>query len=223
MTRGEQAVQEQYKKTVHSYMHGKTDRTMELQEAIDKVEQQTQRLQQQQQNAKLGIRITDLSQQLHHLEAELQQLTAMLTESKQANVLACAKAAAAATSSAADLQAAQERHATIKPQAFNMNRQQMVNSSSKVSGRMDDMLLISLGITQPLDNVTMLVCLWVATKLEGHRRQVAGCSKLGAALQLPVWSVTSVELHLMQLLGWQPYSGWALRPSDTPSCQVLEV
>jgi hypothetical protein len=94
---------------------------------------------------------------------------------------------------------------------------------SKVCGRLDDMLLISLGITQPLDNVTMLVCLWVATKLEGHRRQVAGCSKLCAALQLPPWSVTSVELHLMQLLGWQPYSGWLRPSSDPPSCQVLEV
>jgi hypothetical protein len=91
----------------------------------------------------------------------------------------------------------------------------------RTAGRLDDMLLISLGATLPVDSVTMLVSLWLATKLEGHRRQVAGCSKLAGALQLLPWAVTSVELHMMQLMDWQPYASWPLRPQE-PSCTVTE-
>jgi len=52
---------------------------------------------------------------------------------------------------------------------------------SKVCGRLDDMLLISLGITQRLGEMWRCWCACgCRPKLEGHRRQVAGCSKLGA-------------------------------------------
>jgi hypothetical protein len=78
----------------------------------------------------------------------------------------------------------------------------------RASTRLDSMLLISLGVTAPCESVTMLVSLWVATKLEGHRRQVAGASKLAAALQLLPGVIVDVEVHLMQLLDWQPYAGW---------------
>jgi hypothetical protein len=91
----------------------------------------------------------------------------------------------------------------------------------RTAGRLDDMLLISLGASLPVDSVTMLVSLWLATKLEGHRRQVAGCSKLAAALQLLPWAVTSIELHMMQLMDWQPYAGWPMRLQE-PSCTVTE-
>jgi hypothetical protein len=73
------------------------------------------------------------------------------------------------------------------------------------------MLLISLGVTASSQSVTMLVSLWVASKLEGHRRQVAGASKLAAALQLLPGSITDIELHIMQRLNWQPYAGWSGR------------
>jgi len=62
---------------------------------------------QQQQDLKLSVCIEEISQEWHQVEAELQHLTVVLTESKQANVVAGAKAAAAASSVAADLQAAQ--------------------------------------------------------------------------------------------------------------------
>ena len=81
----------------------------------------------------------------------------------------------------------------------------------RVSGQLDDMLLISLGVTASTESVTMLISLWVASKLEGHRRQVAGASKLAAALQLLPASITDIELHVMQRLQWQPYAGWAAR------------
>lgn len=81
----------------------------------------------------------------------------------------------------------------------------------RVTGQLDDMLLISLGVTASTESVTMLVSLWVASKLEGHRRQVAGASKLAAALQLLPASITDIELHVMQRLQWQPYAGWAGR------------
>jgi len=81
----------------------------------------------------------------------------------------------------------------------------------RVTGQLDDMLLISLGVTASTESVTMLVSLWVASKLEGHRRQVAGASKLAAALQLLPGSITDIELHVMQRLAWQPYAGWAAR------------
>lgn len=82
---------------------------------------------------------------------------------------------------------------------------------SRVAGQLDDMLLISLGVTASSQSVTMLVSLWVASKLEGHRRQVAGASKLAAALQLLPGSITDIELHIMQRLNWQPYAGWSGR------------
>lgn len=81
----------------------------------------------------------------------------------------------------------------------------------RITGRLDDMLLISLGVTVSSESVAMLMSLWVATKLEGHRRQVAGASKLAAALQLLPASITDVELHVMQRLQWQPYAGWSGR------------
>jgi hypothetical protein len=81
----------------------------------------------------------------------------------------------------------------------------------RVAGQLDDMLLISLGVTASSQSVTMLVSLWVASKLEGHRRQVAGASKLAAALQLLPGSITDIELHIMQRLNWQPYAGWSGR------------
>jgi len=71
------------------------------------VERQTQQLQQQQQDSRLNTDIEELSQQRHHLETELQQLTAVLTESRQAHVVAGAQVAAAATRAASDLQATQ--------------------------------------------------------------------------------------------------------------------
>uniref|UniRef100_A0A383VSY5 Uncharacterized protein n=1 Tax=Tetradesmus obliquus TaxID=3088 RepID=A0A383VSY5_TETOB len=97
-----------------------------------------------------------------------------------------------------------------------------VHIFKRTAGRLDDMLLISLGATLPVDSVTMLVSLWLATKLEGHRRQVAGCSKLAGALALLPWAVTAIELHMMQLMDWQPYAGWALREQER-SCTVTEV
>jgi hypothetical protein len=81
----------------------------------------------------------------------------------------------------------------------------------RVNGQLDDMLLISLGVTASTESVTMLVSLWVASKLEGHRRQVAGASKLAAALQLLPGSITDIELHVMHSLNWQPYAGYAGR------------
>jgi hypothetical protein len=81
----------------------------------------------------------------------------------------------------------------------------------RVTGQLDDMLLISLGVTASSESVTMLISLWVASKLEGHRRQVAGASKLAAALQLMTGSITDIELHVMQRLQWQPYAGWSGR------------
>jgi hypothetical protein len=81
----------------------------------------------------------------------------------------------------------------------------------RVTGQLDDMLLISLGVTASTESVTMLISLWVASKLEGHRRQVAGASKLAAALQLLTGSITDIELHVMQRLQWQPYAGWSGR------------
>lgn len=81
----------------------------------------------------------------------------------------------------------------------------------RVTGQLDDMLLISLGVTASTESVTMLISLWVASKLEGHRRQVAGASKLAAALQLLTGSITDIELHVMQRLHWQPYAGWSGR------------
>lgn len=90
---------------------------------------------------------------------------------------------------------------------------------SRAAAQLDDMLLITLGVTQPMDKVTMLVSLWMATKLEGHRRQVVGCSKLATALQMVPWAVTSVELHVMQALEWRPYAGFA----GHASCVVSEL
>eukprot|EP00878_Enallax_costatus_P000903 GHUV01001033.1.p1 GENE.GHUV01001033.1~~GHUV01001033.1.p1 ORF type:complete len:584 (+),score=215.02 GHUV01001033.1:192-1943(+) len=90
---------------------------------------------------------------------------------------------------------------------------------ARAAAQLDDMLLITLGVTQPMDKVAMLVCLWMATKLEGHRRQVVGCSKLATALQMVPWAVTSVELHIMQALDWRPYAGYG----GQSSCVVSEV
>lgn len=84
----------------------------------------------------------------------------------------------------------------------------------RVNGQLDDMLLISLGVTASTESVTMLVSLWVASKLEGHRRQVAGASKLAAALQLLPGSITDIELHVMHSIKWQPYAGYAGRMFD---------
>ena len=73
----------------------------------------------------------------------------------------------------------------------------------------------------------MLVLLWSATKLEGHRRQVVGCSRLASVLRLLPWAVTSIELHLMSLMGWEPYAGWhSRRTTDAavnPSCTINEL
>lgn len=90
---------------------------------------------------------------------------------------------------------------------------------SRASAQLDDMLLITLGVTQPMDKVTMLVSLWLATKLEGHRRQVVGCSKVATALQMVPWAVTSIELHIMQALSWRPYAGYG----GQSGCVVSEL
>jgi hypothetical protein len=53
----------------------------------------------------------------------------------------------------------------------------------KVAGRLDSMLLTSLGVLGNMDQVAMLFCLWTASKLEGNRRTVAAAGRLANALQ----------------------------------------
>lgn len=88
----------------------------------------------------------------------------------------------------------------------------------RVDSHLDEMLFISLGAVAPRQ-VAMLVSLWIATKLEDNRKCVAGCSRLAAASRLMPWAVTSIELHLMQLLDWRPYAGW----QSAHSCIVNDV
>jgi hypothetical protein len=79
---------------------------------------------------------------------------------------------------------------------------------ARVEGRADELLLASLGASQPHDRVMVLAALWIASKLEGGRRSVAGASRLCAATGLSKWGVTSVEVHLLQVLDFSPYRGW---------------
>ena len=76
----------------------------------------------------------------------------------------------------------------------------------RVDGRMDELLLLSMGVSVPSGQAGMLITLWIASKLEGQRRQVAGTSRLATTLQLLPWAVTNLELHVMQLLEWRPYA-----------------
>jgi hypothetical protein len=76
----------------------------------------------------------------------------------------------------------------------------------RVDGKMDELLLLSLGVSVPSSQTGMLLTLWIASKLEGQRRHVAGTSRLATTLQLLPWAVTNLELHIMQLLEWRPYA-----------------
>lgn len=90
----------------------------------------------------------------------------------------------------------------------------------RVHSRLDGMLLVSLGAQHP-SAVAMLVCLWLGAKLEDNRRSVAPASRLAKVAGMLPSGITSVELHIMQLLNWQPYKGW-VRGSSTSSCTVSE-
>jgi hypothetical protein len=77
----------------------------------------------------------------------------------------------------------------------------------RVEGRLDDVLLLSLGVTGSRTQAVLTVLLWLASKLEGRRRAVANASQLAHPLKLLPWAVNGLELHLLQLLEWSPYSG----------------
>jgi hypothetical protein len=79
---------------------------------------------------------------------------------------------------------------------------------ARAAGRVDELLVVSLGASQAPSRAALLVALWLASKLEGSRRQVAGASRLCAATGLSRWGVTAVEVHLLQLLDFSPYRGW---------------
>ena len=79
---------------------------------------------------------------------------------------------------------------------------------ARAAGRVDACLVASLGAAQPPERVAALAALWLASKLEGGRRAVAGASRLCAATGLTRWGVTSVEVHVLQLLDFRPYRGW---------------
>lgn len=79
----------------------------------------------------------------------------------------------------------------------------------RLSSVVDELLVISLGAShQPPSRAALLVALWLASKLEGNRRDVAGASRLCAATGLTKWGVTAVEVHLLQLMNFSPYLGW---------------
>jgi len=79
---------------------------------------------------------------------------------------------------------------------------------ARASARVDELLVVSLGPSQPPTHVALLVALWMSSKLEGNRRQVSGASRLCAATGLTRWGITSIEVHLLQLLDFSPYRGW---------------
>ncbi|KAI8467843.1 MAG: hypothetical protein J3K34DRAFT_523393 [Monoraphidium minutum] len=79
---------------------------------------------------------------------------------------------------------------------------------ARTGGRADELLIASLGARAPPHDVAVLVCLWLASKLEGNRRAVAGAGRLCAATGLSGWGVTSVEVHILQLTEFSPYRGW---------------
>jgi hypothetical protein len=83
----------------------------------------------------------------------------------------------------------------------------------RVEGRLDDVLLLSLGVTGSRTQAVLTVLLWLASKLEGRRRAVANASQLAQPLKLLPWAVNGLELHLLQLMDWSPYS--------TSSCSML--
>lgn len=61
----------------------------------------------------------------------------------------------------------------------------------------------------------MLVCVWIACKLEENRKGLASAARLGQQLGLSPRDILGIELNLMQLLSWQPYQGCgALMPED---------
>jgi len=89
----------------------------------------------------------------------------------------------------------------------------------RVAQHIDSALLVSLGTHTPAA-AAMLVCLWVGAKCEDNRRNLAGASAIAKACGMLPWGVTSLELHVMQLLNWQPYAGY--RVSGPASCTIEE-
>ncbi|KIZ00362.1 hypothetical protein MNEG_7601 [Monoraphidium neglectum] len=78
----------------------------------------------------------------------------------------------------------------------------------RAASRVDELLIASLGAWRPPLHAAVLVTLWLASKLEGSRRGVAGAGRLCAATGLSGWGVTSVEIHILQAVDFSPYRGW---------------
>lgn len=103
----ESSVQQQYEATVGGFLQERGSRTQELQQALARVEARLQQLQQQEASAQLDQHISTLTQQHATLQAKLQQLTATLTASKQANACVQGRVDAAATATATAITFAQ--------------------------------------------------------------------------------------------------------------------
>ncbi|WIA08286.1 hypothetical protein OEZ85_007729 [Tetradesmus obliquus] len=125
----EQRVQQQYEGSISGYLQDKRSRGRMLQAKAAKVAARLEQLQQQEERLCMDQQLTRLQQQQAALQAELSQFAKTLTSSKQANVVARAKVAAATSETTAELQSAQERCAALKGEAFQMGRQQAVNDT----------------------------------------------------------------------------------------------
>jgi len=179
---------------------------------------QQQQLQQQQQILLAASRVAQQQQQQQHAQQLLQRVLAIRgsTSSSSARTTATTASSISATIALATA----IPHSNISSQEYSLltwaggiltctchSAYQLAHSMwRRVDGRMDELLLLSMGVSVPSGQAGMLITLWVASKLEGQRRQVAGTSRLAATLQLLPWAVTNLELHVMQLLEWRPYA-----------------
>lgn len=73
---------------------------------------------------------------------------------------------------------------------------QVTSRNVMVEGRIVGMPLLLAG------------CLWIASKLEEGRKRVPSTTKMAALACTDRTLIAAVEVHLMDLLSWQPLRGW---------------
>ncbi|KAK9844715.1 hypothetical protein WJX74_005855 [Apatococcus lobatus] len=75
-------------------------------------------------------------------------------------------------------------------------RSQVTSRKVVVEGRVVGMPLLLAG------------CLWIASKLEEGRKRIPSTTKMAALASTDRDLIAAVEVHLMDLLSWQPLFGW---------------